>query len=117
MRWTCVSDATGRDCNWVLARSLGRIVPGRDGSWEKYQQKDLVQAAGTSRMCITSILQSTCNTIDEVFGGKAAIIVNIDNTVNEFHSNNHKQHNFIKDWRQAIICKMSNDMSDDAFLD
>jgi hypothetical protein len=37
-RWTCVRDATGRDCNWVLAHSLGRIVPGRVGSWEKYQQ-------------------------------------------------------------------------------
>jgi hypothetical protein len=43
MRWVCVRDATGRDCNWVLVRSSGRIVPGRivpgrAGSWEKYQQ-------------------------------------------------------------------------------
>jgi hypothetical protein len=38
MRWVCVRDAAGRDCNWVLACSLGRTVPGRAGSWEKYQQ-------------------------------------------------------------------------------
>jgi hypothetical protein len=37
MQWACVHDATGRDCNWVLAHSLGQIVPGRAGSWEKYQ--------------------------------------------------------------------------------
>jgi hypothetical protein len=37
MRWTCVRDTTGRDCNWVLARCLGRIVTGRAGSWGKYQ--------------------------------------------------------------------------------
>jgi hypothetical protein len=34
----CVCDATVRDCNWVLAHSLGQIVPGRAGSWEKYQR-------------------------------------------------------------------------------
>jgi hypothetical protein len=33
MRWACVRNATGRDCNWVLARSSGRIVPGRAESW------------------------------------------------------------------------------------
>jgi hypothetical protein len=38
MRWACVRNATGRDCNWVLARRLGRIVPGRAGSWGEYQQ-------------------------------------------------------------------------------
>jgi hypothetical protein len=38
MRCMCVCDENGRDCNWVLARSLGRIVPGRAGSWDKYQQ-------------------------------------------------------------------------------
>jgi hypothetical protein len=37
MRWVCVRDANGRDCSWVLAHSLGRIVPGRYGSWERYQ--------------------------------------------------------------------------------
>jgi hypothetical protein len=37
MRWMCVRDATGRDCNLVLALSSGRIVPSRAGSWEKYQ--------------------------------------------------------------------------------
>jgi hypothetical protein len=37
MRWACVRDVTGRDCNWVLASSLGRIVPSRAGSWEKYK--------------------------------------------------------------------------------
>jgi hypothetical protein len=37
MRWACVGDATGIDFNWVLARILGRIVPGQDGSWDKYQ--------------------------------------------------------------------------------
>jgi hypothetical protein len=31
MRWACVRDATGRDCNWVLVRSSGRIVPGAVG--------------------------------------------------------------------------------------
>jgi hypothetical protein len=41
MRWVCVFDATGRDCNWVLARSSGRIVPGRAGIWEKCQQSIL----------------------------------------------------------------------------
>jgi hypothetical protein len=39
MRWACVCDSTGRDCNWILARSLGPIVPGRAGSWEKYQHE------------------------------------------------------------------------------
>jgi hypothetical protein len=39
MRWTCVRDANGRDCNWVLARSLGRIVPGWAGSWGEYQHR------------------------------------------------------------------------------
>jgi hypothetical protein len=39
MRWMCVRDVTGIDCNRVLARSLGRIVLGRAGSWEKYQQR------------------------------------------------------------------------------
>jgi hypothetical protein len=34
----CVRNTTGRDCKWVLARSLGRIVPGRDESWVEYQQ-------------------------------------------------------------------------------
>jgi hypothetical protein len=33
MRWACVRDTTGRDCKWVLARSVGRIVPGRAKSW------------------------------------------------------------------------------------
>jgi hypothetical protein len=37
MRWACVRDGTGRDCNWVLARSLGRIVPGWAGISDKYQ--------------------------------------------------------------------------------
>jgi hypothetical protein len=41
-RWAHVRDATGRDCNWVLARSLGRIVPGWAGSWEKYQHFEVV---------------------------------------------------------------------------
>jgi hypothetical protein len=27
----------GRDCNWVLARRLGRIVPGRVEIWGGYQ--------------------------------------------------------------------------------
>jgi hypothetical protein len=40
MRWACVRDETGIDCNWVLAHSSGRIVPGRVGSWDKYQQRD-----------------------------------------------------------------------------
>jgi hypothetical protein len=38
MRWVHVRDATGRDCNWVLVPSSGRMVPGRAGSWDKYQQ-------------------------------------------------------------------------------
>jgi hypothetical protein len=33
MRWMCVRNTTGRDCKWVLARSLGWIVPGRAESW------------------------------------------------------------------------------------
>jgi hypothetical protein len=33
MQWACVRDATGRDCNWVLVRSSGWIVPGRAESW------------------------------------------------------------------------------------
>jgi hypothetical protein len=33
MQWACVRNTTGRDCNWVLARRLGRIVPGRVESW------------------------------------------------------------------------------------
>jgi hypothetical protein len=41
MRWTCVRGATGRDCNWVLACSLGPIVPGRSEIWKKYQQLTL----------------------------------------------------------------------------
>jgi hypothetical protein len=43
MRWVCVRNATGRDCNWVLARRLGLIVPGPAGSWGEYQHK-LVEA-------------------------------------------------------------------------
>jgi hypothetical protein len=39
MRWACVRNAPGRDCNWVLARRLGRKVPGRAGSWGGYQQE------------------------------------------------------------------------------
>jgi hypothetical protein len=38
MRWVCVRNATGRDCKWVLAHSLGQIVPGRAESWGGYQQ-------------------------------------------------------------------------------
>jgi hypothetical protein len=34
LRWACVRDATGRDFNWVLVLSSGRIVPVRAGSWE-----------------------------------------------------------------------------------
>jgi hypothetical protein len=41
MRWACVRNTTGRDCKWVLARRLGRIVPGRVESWGKYQHKCL----------------------------------------------------------------------------
>jgi hypothetical protein len=37
MRWVCVRNATGRDCKWVLARKLGRIVPVRAESWGKCQ--------------------------------------------------------------------------------
>jgi hypothetical protein len=33
MRWVCLCNVTGRDCKWVLARSLGWIVPGRAESW------------------------------------------------------------------------------------
>jgi hypothetical protein len=41
MRWACVHNTTGRDCKWVLARSLGRIVTGRVESWGGggYQQQ------------------------------------------------------------------------------
>jgi hypothetical protein len=39
MRWACVCNTTGRDCKRVLARSLGRIVPGRVESWGEYQHK------------------------------------------------------------------------------
>jgi hypothetical protein len=38
MRWACIRNTTGRDCKWVLARGLGRIVPGWVESWGKYQQ-------------------------------------------------------------------------------
>jgi hypothetical protein len=41
MRWACIRDATGRDCNWVLVRSSGRIVAGRAESWGEYQQNVL----------------------------------------------------------------------------
>jgi hypothetical protein len=37
MQWACVRDAIGRDSTWFLAHSLGWIVPGRAGIWEKYQ--------------------------------------------------------------------------------
>jgi hypothetical protein len=33
MQWACVRNTTVRDCNWVLARRLGQIVPGRVESW------------------------------------------------------------------------------------
>jgi hypothetical protein len=41
MRWACVRYTTGRDCKWVLARRLGRIVPGRVESWGEYQHVQL----------------------------------------------------------------------------
>jgi hypothetical protein len=44
MRWACVRDATGRDCNWVSVRSSGRIVPGQAGSWDKYQHMSMACA-------------------------------------------------------------------------
>jgi hypothetical protein len=44
MQWACVHDATGRDCNWVLSRGLGRIVPGRAGSWGGYQQHGVLMS-------------------------------------------------------------------------
>jgi hypothetical protein len=50
MQWACVCDATGRYCNWVLAHSLGWIVPGRAGSWEKYQQNHLGASALVIRL-------------------------------------------------------------------
>jgi hypothetical protein len=40
MQWACVCYTTGRDCNWVLARRLGHILPGRVESWGEYQQID-----------------------------------------------------------------------------
>jgi hypothetical protein len=54
MRWACVRNATGRDYNWVLARRLGRIVPGRAGSWGEYQQQQvpiLTMPSPTQRNC------------------------------------------------------------------
>jgi hypothetical protein len=38
MRWVCIRNTNGRDCKWVLARRLGRIVRGRVDSWGGYQQ-------------------------------------------------------------------------------
>jgi hypothetical protein len=37
MQWACVHNTTGRDWKWVLARSLGRLVPNRVESWGGYQ--------------------------------------------------------------------------------
>jgi hypothetical protein len=33
MRWACIRNMTRRECKCVLARSLGRIVPGRVEIW------------------------------------------------------------------------------------
>jgi hypothetical protein len=47
MRWACVRYTTGRYCKWVLARRLGRIVPGRVESWVDINNKHLMNAATT----------------------------------------------------------------------
>jgi hypothetical protein len=58
MRWVCVCNVTGRDCNWALARRLGRIVPGRAGSWGEYQQ-DLIPPP-----CFSITLLTLCVYVD-----------------------------------------------------
>jgi hypothetical protein len=57
MRWECVCDATVRDCNWVLARSSGQIVPGRSGAWEKDQHT----LAVLHIVCHVLSLESVCH--------------------------------------------------------
>jgi hypothetical protein len=58
MRWACVHNMTGRDCKWVLARSLGRIVPGRVEIWGEYQHVDLQLLSlqySLKRLCRTAV--------------------------------------------------------------
>jgi hypothetical protein len=57
MRWACVREATGRDCNWALFSSPGRIVPGRAESWEKYQHTLAVLLI----LCHVGSLESVCH--------------------------------------------------------
>jgi hypothetical protein len=54
MRWARVRDATGKDCNWALVHSSGRIVPGQAESWDKYQQLYLY------KYCVLYSLWFTC---------------------------------------------------------
>jgi hypothetical protein len=57
MPWACVRNATGRDCNWVLSRRLGRIVPGRAGSWGGYQH---FKGKACKEMHICAEMSSEC---------------------------------------------------------
>jgi hypothetical protein len=57
MRWACVHNMTGRDCKWVLARSLGWIVPGRVESWGGYQHTLAVLLI----LCHVLSLESVCH--------------------------------------------------------
>jgi hypothetical protein len=57
MRWACVLSATGRDCKWFLARSLGWIVPGRAESWGEYHHTLTVLLI----VCHVISLESVCH--------------------------------------------------------
>jgi hypothetical protein len=57
IRWVCVRDATGRDCNWVLVCSSGRVVPVRAESWGKYQHTLAVLLI----LCHVLSLESVCH--------------------------------------------------------
>jgi hypothetical protein len=60
MRWACVRNATGRDCKWVLARRLGRIVPGRVEIWGGDQQESPSQMTMMmTTMAVTPSLRPT----------------------------------------------------------
>jgi hypothetical protein len=57
MQWACFRNVTGRDFNWVLVRSSGRIVTGRVESWGKYQHTLAVLLI----LCHVLSLESVCH--------------------------------------------------------
>jgi hypothetical protein len=52
-----------------------------------------------------------------VFLKATTVVGKVKNTVDEIQTNNVKQHSLLEDFRQALIHKMNNEMSEKTFLD